>query len=217
MPLIIDLDNTLYSYDISNQYALERIAEHLRFNHKIDPLNFKDTFKLSRDKLHATLEDTASSHNKSIQLKLTLENLNIFSFELLREVIVLYEQSFISKMFLYEGVESFLKSYKEKICVLTDYTLDFQLKKLNALGIENYIDYIVCSEEVGKDKPSKKMFATALEIMNCSSSKTVMIGDNFEKDYLGAKIMGLESYLYVRDGSPSNNVQWFNNFNDLCI
>ena len=44
-----------------------------------------------------------------------------------------------------------------------------------------------------------------------------MIGDNFEKDYLGAKIMGLESYLYVRDGSPSNNVQWFNNFNDLCI
>ena len=81
------------------------------------------------------------------------------------------------------------------ICCVTDLTAEIQFKKLSYLNLENHIKYIVTSEEVGIEKPHRKMFEKALEKLRLKSSQVIMIGDSLEKDISGAENIGITSYL----------------------
>ena len=73
--------------------------------------------------------------------------------------------------------------------------LDFKLKIIK-LGINEYIDNIVSSEEAG-EKPNLNIFKLAYCKMNCDKKTLVMIGDNYKKDILGAKRFGIKSYQLI--------------------
>ena len=81
------------------------------------------------------------------------------------------------------------------ICCVTDLTADIQFRKLMKLNLENKIKYIVTSEEVGIEKPNKKIFEKALEKLNLKSNQVIMIGDSAPKDILGGEALGIKSYL----------------------
>ena len=81
------------------------------------------------------------------------------------------------------------------ICCLTDLTAEIQFRKVLKLKLENNIKYIVTSEEVGIEKPNKKMFQSALEKLKLNSEQVIMIGDSAEQDIFGAEDMGITSYL----------------------
>ena len=48
------------------------------------------------------------------------------------------------------------------------------------------------SEEAGKEKPHPIMFYKALDKLECTKQESVMIGDNWDKDILGAYNFGIE-------------------------
>lgn len=67
---------------------------------------------------------------------------------------------------------------------------------------EHELEYVVekwiISQEVGVEKPHRKMFDTALEEMGLTTedcSRIVMIGNNIKRDILGANQMGIHSIL----------------------
>ncbi|MEK7172684.1 MAG: HAD family hydrolase, partial [Patescibacteria group bacterium] len=81
------------------------------------------------------------------------------------------------------------------ICLITDLTAKVQFEKIKFLKIDNYINFIVSSEEAGVDKPGVAIFKLALEKIRLLPEQVMMIGDSYERDIAGAKKLGLKTFL----------------------
>jgi anaerobic ribonucleoside-triphosphate reductase activating protein len=70
-------------------------------------------------------------------------------------------------------------------------------------GIGQYIDHIFSSADVGYRKPSKDLFEHVRNTMGIDPLDGVyFIGNNPEKDVLGARMSGLHPIFYCRKGEP---------------
>ena len=65
-------------------------------------------------------------------------------------------------------------------------------------GMDDYFEVRVVSEAVGACKPAREMFEIAMEKMNLTEKDKkyiIMIGNNLERDIVGARRMGIISIL----------------------
>jgi HAD superfamily hydrolase (TIGR01509 family) len=197
--ILIDLDNTLYPYDINHERAMDKCIEECQQSLGISKDQFKDIFKLSRDAVHHSLNRQAASHSRLLYFQKFSEI--YFGFtkpDFALDMEELYWSEFMSGMSFMPGVERFLKKVKEagiKSCVVTDLTTQIQLRKWQKLDLGKYIDFMVTSEEAGIEKPDRIIFDMALAKLGLDARQTIMIGDNKEKDIKGAELMGIKSYL----------------------
>ncbi len=72
---------------------------------------------------------------------------------------------------------------------------------LEDLGLAGQLDTVTYSFEAGAEKPHPKIFRTALARAGAAPERTLMVGDSFEADYLGARNAGLHAVLLRRDGT----------------
>lgn len=87
---------------------------------------------------------------------------------------------------------------------------------------ENGLDHIfsewVISEQIGIEKPSGKMFATAMQRMNLTDRdkhRIIMIGNNLSRDMVGANRFGIRSVHMcwserypVKPSTPEEKPTW---------
>ena len=201
--IIFDLDNTLYSYTNCHKFALDKCILYLcNFTTYV----YDQIMNMYNDisfELKIELQNTASSHNKSIYFKHLIEKLNI-KYSHFHELHNIYWNSFYEHIKPYDHVKEFIEwnsKQKIKIGIITDYETEYQIIKLEKLGVLEYIDCIVTSEEVGVEKPGSKIFYKMLDVMQLSSSDVIMFGDNYEKDIKGALKFNILSY-WVNETNP---------------
>ena len=197
--VLLDIDNTIYHYESCHKQALNLLLEEMSKMLTLSEETIKIEFLKSRKIVNKTLYDTASSHSRFLYIQLTLEKILGFSdFYNTLKLEKLYWDKFIEKMELNEAASKFIFECNSKnipICCVTDLTAEIQFRKLMKLNLENKIKYIVTSEEVGIEKPNKKIFEKALEKLNLKSNQVIMIGDSAPKDILGGEALGIKSYL----------------------
>lgn len=102
---------------------------------------------------------------------------------------------------LFDGViEVFdaIKSKNGKIGLITDGRSKTQRAKLKSLGILDYLDGVVISDEIGSEKPSLANFK-ALE--NSVAGKDYhYIADNLKKDFIAPNALGWNSVALIDNG-----------------
>lgn len=92
----------------------------------------------------------------------------------------------------------YLKGRGYRLHICSNGFREVQYKKLNACGLHPYFDTIILSDEVGAVKPSKAFYAAALQVAGAEAETTIMIGDNYQNDILGAMNAGIDAMLFNR-------------------
>ena len=84
-----------------------------------------------------------------------------------------------------------LRSHGKKLGVITNGPVDWQSRKIDALGIGPWFDAILISEAEGIQKPDARIFARGLARCGADASESMFVGDHPEADIAGAKAAGL--------------------------
>lgn len=93
----------------------------------------------------------------------------------------------------------YLKSQGYRLGVISNGITIKQWEKLVRLNVYSFFDAVITSEEVGAKKPDKLIFDVALRKMNGDPEKSIMIGNKFKEDALGAVNAGMSAILVNSD------------------
>ena len=203
--VLIDLDDTLFDYPNTEKTA---------FRNTFEELGFFVESKLSNDKKEEIYEKIKDRYKDvNFQLWKDLEKgtvdkdrLKIVRFEKIIEEFDLkynpYEMSELYLKKLGEGIFPFeatekLCEYlhsKYKVGIVTNGIKEVQHSRIENSTIAKYIDKIIISDEVGVNKPDKRIFEYAMnyfEIMD--KSEVIMIGDSLGADIKGGQNAGIDT------------------------
>ena len=97
-----------------------------------------------------------------------------------------------------EGAKETLEILSQKylIGILTNGFTEVQYRKLRSTGLNRYIQRMVISDEIGIQKPDRRLFRHAEMATGANPDSTVMIGDNPDNDIAGALNSGWHAIYY---------------------
>lgn len=96
----------------------------------------------------------------------------------------------------------YLKSKGYHLGVISNGITIKQWEKLIRLGLHHFFDEVVTSEEAGAEKPDERIFQLALDKMGCRPEKSIMIGNKFSEDILGAINIEMPAILVNSELTP---------------
>ena len=93
---------------------------------------------------------------------------------------------------------NYIKDNRMKIGLITDGRSKQQRNKIEALGLINYIDDIIISEEFGSEKPSLDNYKYFSD--KYGKTQYYYIGDNIEKDFIAPNKLGWTTIGLIDNG-----------------
>ena len=197
--IFFDLDHTLWDFDKNSGMAFNAVFRKNRVPVELDsflqvysPIN-ENYWKLYREN-KVSQEDLRYGRLK--------ESFDLLKVTVSDEEIELLSTDYIEHLpmhnILLEGAVDLLEYLKPKyrLHIITNGFREVQHKKLKNSEIFNFFDSVTTSEDAGVKKPHRLIFEKALEKAGATVSSSVMIGDNFEADVLGAQKVGMKAILY---------------------
>jgi len=121
--------------------------------------------------------------------------------ELLPKIMQRLEQLFKRVTFiLFDDVLITLERLKDKQLILGLLTNASEglISIRRELGLDPYLDFVVTSEEVGRDKPNPPIFQLALQRAGVEASEAMHVGDQYKLDIIGARGVGIKPILIDR-------------------
>lgn len=116
---------------------------------------------------------------------------------------------------------SFLRRKECRLHICSNGSLQGRMEKLNLLKIADAFETVICSEIAGADKPDIEFFNYALKKTGAKPETTLMIGDNYDTDIIGAEKAGIDTLLFNRweaDWTPPGPVTYkVNNLKEIML
>ncbi|WP_282149150.1 YjjG family noncanonical pyrimidine nucleotidase [Algibacter lectus] len=197
--VFFDLDHTLWDFDKNSALTFEKIFEINKIEVEIN--KFLDIYlpiNLNYWKLYR--EDKVSKET------LCFGRLNdaflALEVEVNREVIDKLSDDYIEHLssfnHLFDNTFEILDYLNENysLHIITNGFDEVQHKKMAKSNILHYFNTVTNSEMVGVKKPNPKIFNYALDLANTKPETSIMIGDSFEADILGAKNIGMDVIFF---------------------
>ena len=114
---------------------------------------------------------------------------------------------------LFPGVEAVFSMVRESVSredpkaarpigIVTNGPTEVQRAKLELLGIERFVDFVLVSEEFGVAKPDPMIFREALRLAEVAPEEAIFVGYSVEFDMAGARAAGIPTVWVNRDERP---------------
>jgi putative hydrolase of the HAD superfamily len=93
------------------------------------------------------------------------------------------------------AVQTLLRDLRPRyrLGVLTDGSVDGQRRKLAAAGLDDLVDVVVISAELGVRKPHRRCFDAIVAALGVPRNEVLHVGDHVERDTIGALRAGLSA------------------------
>ena len=207
--VIFDLDNTLYNFDAANEFGIRALAAYTEPVFGWDYPKMKDLYEESREKLTERMGDVGSAHNRLLRFQNLLEEKKLPLHPHALEMAKAYWRGVLDNMALSPGAREIMEELRRmgvRIGLGTDMTAYMQYEKLIRLGLMEYMDFIVSSEEAGTDKPGNAFFMLCARKAGCLPGECLFIGDNIVRDYGGAAAAGMQARWFIPPWKQKNHL-----------
>lgn len=108
-----------------------------------------------------------------------------------------------------EALEYLYKKYP--LYIVSNGFTEMQYQKMESGGITHYFKQVFLSDEIGVNKPDKRIFQFVLNAIQLNPSEVVMIGDNYDTDIVGAKNSGIDQIhldIYTNGDKITSCASW---------
>lgn len=89
---------------------------------------------------------------------------------------------------------------KYNLYILSNGFQELQEHKMQTTGIRDYFKALVLSDHIGINKPRRELFEHALSSTGSTVSDSIMVGDMFETDIVGAANVGIDQIFFNSKG-----------------
>ncbi len=192
--IFFDIDNTLY--DSSKLTSMARRNSVLAM---IDAGLSLPEEKILKD-LNRIIEEYGPNYGKHYDE--LLKKYGRSDVRIVAAGVVAYEHTKIAYLKPFPRVVSTLMELKKryKLAVVSNGLSIKQWEKLVGLGLHHLFDVVITSEECRCEKPRAEIFQAGLRALKVEASESVMVGDRYDVDIVGAKKAGLHTVQLKKDG-----------------
>lgn len=189
--LFIDLDDTLWDIHQNGKECLEEIFIDYRFDRFYSTFDdFYAVYMPSNNYLWGLYRIGQITKDELIveRFLVPVRPFGIDDPEFAKKLSDDFLERTTHKTALVEGTKELLEYLKPKyrMHILSNGFREVQYKKIENSGLRPYFDKIILSEDAGKNKPHPDMFSYALKNTNSRRDQTLMIGDSWDADIVGA-------------------------------
>jgi putative hydrolase of the HAD superfamily len=202
--LFFDLDNTLWDFDENSYFAL-------RESFKLFGLNINDEefesihsiYTCHNERLWELYRNLEIKKNELIKKRfsITFTEAGISGIDP-EEFNTVYLNEMPKQTHLIKGATEILDLLfnRYKLYIVTNGFSEVQYKKIENAGHSKYFKKVFISEEIKVPKPNPEFFEYALKSANARKKESLIIGDDWDADIVGASNVGLDQVYY----SPEN-------------
>lgn len=197
--IVFDLDDTLISEKDYIDSGFRNVSN-----------IFAQRYNLSSEDVYSTMKNLFQEDTNKIFNRL-FENYKIFYDDIdIRKLVKLYREH-TPNINLLEDARLVLESLRRnniKIGIITDGYKETQNKKIEVLNLENIVEKIIVTDELGKEywKPDKRSFEMMKKYFGVEYSEMIYVGDNLKKDFLAPNELGMLSIQIERKEGIYSNI-----------
>ncbi|MGL6037654.1 MAG: YjjG family noncanonical pyrimidine nucleotidase [Soonwooa sp.] len=197
--IFFDLDNTLWDHRKNAYNTIKDLFLKLEINKKYNILfeSFHNTYDRINEHLWILIRDAKIDKNylRKHRFYDTFLEFGVDDFELSQY----FEEHFLDRILSYnhlvEGtidLLDYLKSKHYKLHIISNGFQEVTERKCMLSGIDKYFETIISADSVGRRKPNTDIFKFALFEAKANISESLMIGDDWIADVIGATNFGMK-------------------------
>lgn len=205
--IFFDLDNTLWDHR-KNAYLTIKdlfIKTNISEEYNIDFEIFHKTYNRINENLWELIRDEKidKEYLRKHRFYDTFLEFGIDNYNLSQYFEAHFLDQILSYNHLMDGTQEcldYLKSKEYKLHIISNGFQEVTERKCILSGISNYFESITSADSIGKRKPNTEIFAYALDKENANIGNSLMIGDDWIADIIGATNYGMKAiYFNVLD------------------
>jgi len=200
--LFFDLDNTLYDFSSNSFIAMKEAFNQLGILSQLPSFDeYFDVYIQINNDLWAEYREQKITKDllRAARFERSLNAFKVTPVIAYTEIDDLYLKIMSEQTTLFPGTLEVLTELKIRgyqIHIITNGFKEVQHHKLRNTGLEKFVTNVFISEEIKSHKPSKEIFEHAIKSSNARKKESLMVGDSWESDIIGAKNFGIDQIFF---------------------
>ena len=210
--IFFDLDRTLWDFEKNSHETLSELYSEHQLERLMDTStdHFIERYKKINESCWEDyrLGKIDKETLRTIRFRRTFEHFGVQHESLADRLGNAYIERCPLKTNLFPGTFELLDdlSKTHELHIITNGFEEVQHVKMKASGISGYFKVIMTSEKAGCKKPDTDIFIKAMSDAGARAHESLMIGDHYEVDVLGAENVGMKAVLFDPDNNMHLNV-----------
>lgn len=201
--IFFDLDNTLWDFKRNSRNAMFVTFHQFKLDSAFDFNLFFETYTKHNHALWESYRNNEVGKKELARLRFqnAFTELEINGVDAV-EMNIRYLNEMPKQKVLNEGVIDILNYLKKKryqLNIITNGFKEVQREKIETSGLKPFFDKIFISEDIKSPKPEREIFEYSIKSANAKKNSSIMVGDDWVVDVLGAVNYGIDAIHYQRN------------------